>query len=361
MSTPDIPHLRLAHQQLAAPRFGSPGELVAWLGAVQAQDFPGAKWSLGARLPGSTDADIERALAERQIVRTWPQRGTLHFVAPADLRWMLALLTPRIVAGAARRFRELELDDAVFARSYDVLTSVLTGGRQLPRPDVMAAFEAAGIRTEAQRGYHILWRAAQAGLICHGPMAGKQPTFVLLDEWVPPGRELAGDEALAELAARYFRSHGPATLADFVWWAGLPVGEARRGLALVAEELATFDVDGQTYWQAADAPSVAPDMSATYLLSTFDEYLLGYTDRSAVLHPDNAHEIFPGGGMLRPTIVRGGQVVGSWQRQVKRAAVVVTARPFAPLDPGDAPALAAAAERYAAFLGLALALGVEDR
>jgi hypothetical protein len=190
-------------------------------------------------------------------------------------------------------------------------------------------------------------------------MAGKQPTFVLLDEWVPPGRSLSGDEALAELARRYFRSHGPATLADFVWWTGLPISQARRGLALVEAELATFDAAGQTYWQDADAPSVAADPATIHLLSTFDEYLLGYTDRSAVLHPDNAHEIFPGGGMLRPTIVRGGQVVGAWQRQVKREAVVVTARPFAPFDPGDAPALSAAAERYAAFHRLPLVFGME--
>jgi hypothetical protein len=356
MTHQDIARLRLHNQQLAATRFHAPTEVVAWLGMVQAQDYPGAKWALGLRLPGATDADIERGQAERAIVRTWPARGTLHFVAPEDVRWMLRLLAPRIVARAAGRFRQLELTDAVFARGFELLAGALHGGRQLTRKDVFAVLEGAGIQTAGQRGIHILWRAAQEELICFGPMAGKQPTFVLLDEWVAPDRAWDPDEALAEVTRRYFRSHGPATVQDFVWWSGLPVGEARRGLGLVAPALELIVVAGTTYWLFADQPASTANLGDTHLLPSFDEYIVGYKDRGAALDPVHAARIMPGGGMLSRTLVADGRVIGTWQRELKKDTVVVTARTFESPSTAEERAIERAAERYARFHGLGLSL-----
>lgn len=196
--------------------------MVAFFGAVHAQDYRGALWGVGQRVAGATEADVERALAERSIVRTWPMRGTLHFVAPDDVRWMLRLLAPRAIARAAGRHRQLGLDAATFAQSRDRLTAVLAGGNQLTRDAIYAELDRSGISTAGQRGIHILAQLAMEGVICFGARRSKQQTFALLDEWVPSSRMLEGDEALAELAARYFASHGPATLADFAWWSGLP-------------------------------------------------------------------------------------------------------------------------------------------
>lgn len=206
-----IPDRRLHNQRIAGAGFKRPGEVVAWMGAVQAQDYLGALWALGLRMKTASEQVIEQAIADRTVVRTWPMRGTLHFVAPEDVRWMLALLTPRVIAGRRARYRQLELDQKAFDRSGDVLTRALEGGRQLTRGALFKTLNSAGIATSGQRGIHILARLAQDGLLCFAAREGKQQTFALLEEWVPPARMLDRDEALAELAGRYFTSHGPAT------------------------------------------------------------------------------------------------------------------------------------------------------
>jgi Winged helix DNA-binding domain len=310
-------------------------------------------------LPNATEADVERALAARTIVRTWPMRGTLHFVAAADVRWILELLTPRIVAGSAGRNKQLELDDAVFARSRDAFINALQGGRQLSRQAMYAVLEAAQISTAGQRGLHILWRLAQDQLICFGARAGKQQTFALLDEWVPAARSLERDEALAELAERYFTGHGPATLEDFVWWSGLKIADARAGLAMAASRLAQDIVDTRVYWMAQDVPAVRSVSPNAFLLPGFDEFLLGYRDRSAALDPRDAQKVHPGGnGMFSPTIVLYGRVAGTWKRTLKRDAVAIEASPFSPLSKADKQKLATVVESYGNFLDMAVSFDI---
>ena len=212
MNTADIARLRLYNQQIVSTRLKKPEEVAAWLGGMQGQDYAGCKWSFGLRLPDATDADIEQAIACRTIIRTWPMRGTLHFVAAADVRWMLDLLAPRNIAGSARRHKQLELDEATFSRCRDIFIKALHGGRQLTRDDLYKLLEDAGISMNSQRGYHILWRSALDGIICFSAQRGRQQTFALLDEWAPGAVKLPRGEALAELAKRYFNSRGPATL-----------------------------------------------------------------------------------------------------------------------------------------------------
>lgn len=352
----NIAHLRLVNQRIVAPPFTQAEGVVAWLGAMQGQDYSGTLWAVGLRMNHATEQHVEQALADRRIVRTWPMRGTLHFVAAQDVRWLLQLLTARVIAQTAGRYRQLELDEATFAASKKVFVSALEGGKQLTRDEVYQHLEQAGIATTGQRGYHMLVRAAQDGLICFGAPSGNQQTFTLLDEWIPSTKPLTREEALAELARRYFTSHGPATLPDLMRWAGITTAEAKIGLNAVEKELIQATLDGLVYWMSPETADTQINPADLYLLPGFDEYILGYGNRDAVLDPAHAQAICPGGnGVFSPTIVINGRVVGTWKRVLKKDRVLITPDPFYPLTKCESEAFVVAAERYAAFLGLSVA------
>ncbi|TBN57001.1 winged helix DNA-binding domain-containing protein [Glaciihabitans arcticus] len=302
--------LRLTAQWIGAPQEGaSAADVIRHMTAMQAQDFAGAKWSVGLRAPGLTDADVEQALANAEIVRSWPMRGTLHLVAPEDLGWMLQLTTPRLIRGARLRREQLGLAEADIERARDVARQALSGGRVLTRDAIHNLWNEHGIETTGQRGYHLLWSLSQTGTLVFGPVQGKVQTFVLLDEWVTQPKRLEGDEALGEWAARYFASHGPATVRDFAWWASLTLGEARRGVAVAKPR--ELEVDGTTYYLAEHLEPTR----GTFLLPGFDEYLLGYQDRSAPLAAEHAPAVVPGNnGIFQPTIVKNGEIVGLWKK-----------------------------------------------
>lgn len=347
---------RLLNQRIAGERLSAPADAVRWMGAMQAQDYRQALWAIGSRTTGATAADVEAAIAARTIVQTWPMRGTLHFVAAEDAQWMLALLAPRSLAAARSRQRQLELDAETLARCERLVRQALQGGASLTRSGIMRLVEEARISTTGQRGYHILWYLAQTGVICLGPLHGKEQTFVLFDEWVLAPRLLARDEALAELAGRYFASHGPATVDDFAHWAGLTLGDARAGHEAARSGLLSERRGAKDYWSAADAPGRGPhDTSDVYLLAGFEEYLLGYKDRGDVLAAEHASKVVPGGnGIFFPIIVVDGQVAGTWKRELTKSGVAITLSPFTPLDVSTRQ-LTAAAQRYGDFLGLPLA------
>jgi hypothetical protein len=333
----------------------SAADVVAALGAVQAQDYPASLWAIGLRVPGATEATVEQAVAARAIVRTWPMRGTLHFVTAEDARWMLRLMTPRILRGAHARFSALGLDEATFKTSRRVAVKELEGGRRLARPDLYARFEAMKISTRDQRGIHIIGRLAQEGLLCFAGRDGKQPTFALLDEWVPEPRELTRDESLVEIARRYFIGHGPATLRDFVWWTGLAVAEARQGLELARPDLEAVTVAGVEHWLAPGGLDAAesegdPGASGFHLLAAFDEYLVSYRDRDPLLEPQHQPRVWAG-GMFYPPIVDRGRVLGVWKREFKKAGVAVTPTLFGELPKTKYGALRRAVKRYGEFVG----------
>jgi hypothetical protein len=340
---------RLYHQRISHPRFKHAGEVAAWFGAMQGQDYLGTKWAFGLRLPGSTDADIEQAIIDRKVIRAWVLRGTLHYVAPADIHWLLDLLAPRQIAGNARRYKELELDDSTLTHSTDLIAVLLRDGAQLTRDEIFTYLNDKGISTAGQRGVFMLQRAALEKLIYQGALRRNVTTFLALD----PGKTLPKDEALAELARRYFTSHAPATLADFATWAGLPIGEARAGLADAKSVLVEEMVEGQSYWLPRDETPEQPP-SPLYLLPGFDEYVLGYKDRTAVLDPTYNNNICPGGnGMFSPTIVSEGRIIGTWKRALKKKTVEIVPDLFPPHAASfDLDHFTAAAEGYAAFLTL---------
>lgn len=351
MTSMDIARLRLHNQYISRATFEKPAEVVAWLGAVQAQDYLGALWAIGLRLRRAAEAEIESALASKKIIRTWPMRRTLHFVAAEDVRWMLKLLTPRIVAASALRSQRVGLDEATFARSKELFTRALEGGRQLTRSAMYEVLERANIPTTNYRGLHILCRLAQEGTLCFGAREGKQQTFALLDECVPGARTLEHEEALAELARRYFTSHGPATLQDFVWWSGLRTTEARAALEMVQSQFIQETIGGQTYWLSAFLPGAKDAPPTAYLLPPFDEYMVAYRDRSAVLNPLYTKRVNTGNGVFSPVIVLDGQVAGTWKRTLKKNSVVIATSYFKKVNKAETRAVAAAAARYGEFLG----------
>jgi hypothetical protein len=353
VSPREIAHWRLSRQQIVASHCTCPGEVVATLGAMQAQDYLGALWAIGTRLPDATEVSVEAAIAARSVVRSWPMRGTLHFVAPVDLRWMLELCSPRIIAGSAARARELELDAKVFTKCEKIFVHALQGGQPLTREAMMALLEKRKIPTTGQRGYHILWRLAQEGVLVFGPRSGKSQTFALLEEWIPPAQRWGREAALAELARRYFTSHGPATAADFSWWSGLKITDARAGLDSVALELRHEKVDAAEYWISLDAEPPGLDSASVQLLPGFDEYLLGYKDRSAVLSVEHMQKIVPGSnGMFAATVVIDGRIAGTWKRTLAKRGVTVAVEPFRRFKGAETTQLYLAVQRYGKFLGL---------
>ncbi|HTP13556.1 MAG TPA: winged helix DNA-binding domain-containing protein [Bacteroidota bacterium] len=315
------------------------------MGAVQAQDYQAALWGVALRTADATEGTVERSIARGNIVRTWPMRGTLHVVAPTDVRWMLKYLNPRVEGRATSRHRQLGLDEKTFSRARTILARSLAGGKRLRRDDLYALLERHQVSCKGQRGIHILNRLAREGLICFGPREGKQHTFVLLDEWVPTVPMMSRDESLAELAFRYFRSHGPATVRDFAWWTGLALTEARAALEDIRRKLVSVLNAGETYWMTEDGPASRRTTSAAFFLPAFDEFLVGYTDRGASVDRRHARRLYPGGGILHPTIVIDGRIVGTWRRSVSEVGISVRTLPFA--SPGRAArrAIALAAQR----------------
>jgi hypothetical protein len=358
MTNLNIAHQRLLNQHLAAAVFEKPEQVVQWLGAVQSQDYAGAKWALGLRLQGATDDDIERAFTDGSILRTHLMRPTWHFVTPADIRWMLALTAPRVNAASAHYFRKLDLDRTVFTRSSAALVKALKGGKQLTREELRGVLERAGIAADSgMRLGYIMMRAELDGIVCSGARRGKQFTYALLEERVPQAKALQRDEALFELTKRYFRTRGPATVRDFAWWSGLTMVDTKRGIELAQSELVNEEAGGQTYWLAASVPSPRGASHTAHLLPNYDEYFIGFKDRSAILDVVTASKLDERSNALSAhIIVLDGQVVGGWKRTLKKNAVVVELNLLAHLGKAEQRAVALAAQKYGAFLELPVEL-----
>ncbi len=302
-------------------------------------------------MPGATESDVEDALAAGTVLRTWPMRGTIHLIHPANAHWMLDLTGRRALNGVQARWDYLGLDKPTVQRAAEVLGQSLRG-RRMTRSQCLTTLHEAGIDTEGQRAYHLLWYAAQIGVTCIGPNEGNEQTFVLLDDWAKYPRTPSRDEALALLARMYFRSHGPASRADFQRWTGLTATDSKHAIA--GADLSAVSLDGQELWTV---PGEAPDPPEMLLLPGFDEFMLGYKDRSLFLQSDHLPRVVPGmNGVFRPTVVERGQVIGTWQRRLMAKSVRLTVSGFDPLTSAQRAAVAAPAEKYAAYSGTELDL-----
>ncbi|MCZ3387415.1 MAG: winged helix DNA-binding domain-containing protein [Actinomycetia bacterium] len=368
LTASDALALRMASLQLAAsdavPVPDGVAGIVQWFGALQGQDLASLQWSLGLRLPGSTLADIEAALEAGEVLRTWPMRGTIHLVPAQDARWMLRVLGVKPLAGAAKRREYLGLSERDADRAVDLLGSALAGGGRLTRAECIDVLVAGGVDGAGQRGYHLLWYASQHGVTCIAPSVKGEQTFVLLDDWAPAPRDLSREEALSTIALRFFRSHGPATRKDFAGWTGLTVGDVKAGIAGCGDELVAVRVEGVEMVMAASLADVLPGSSGVaaaavvpewLALPGFDEYLLGFKDRSLVVDAAGMAAVIPGrNGVFRSTLGRDGRVVGTWKRVVGAKVVTVDVAPLLRLTMGEQRRAEEAWRPYAAFLGRSL-------
>lgn len=353
ISPQELLQLRMRNLLLSSRKGTDAADVVRQLGALQAQDYASALWALGLRTPASAIGDIEEAVRTASILRTWPMRGTLHFIPAEDAAWMLPLLTPRVLRAMEQRQKNIGLCASDFERAARLFQKALGGGRRLTRSALVRLLEAEGLPSAAPCVYHLLCRLSQEGLLCFAPPEGREPVFALLDEWVPNGRQLARPAALAELARRYFRSHGPATLHDFAWWSGLVMKDCRHALAEAGDELVGVSSAGIRYWTQPQAPDNVPAPPAAQLLPAFDEHLLGYKERQAQISPEHARLVVPGGnGIFRPTILINGRVAGTWKARRTSTGCKVELAPFAPIPAKVRQSLHAAIAHYADFLGL---------
>lgn len=356
MKLSDVARLRLANQRLTGSGLAGPAEVVRWFGAIQSQDLPASLYAIGLRMPQATQAIVETALSNGSIVRSWPMRRTLHCMAAEDVRWMVRMLAPRGMARMKTYHRAMHITDNDLARCGRVIESALAGNRQLTRAELYAQLNAEGVPTNTpeapNRGLHLLIHWAQAGLICLAAKRGKQPTFALVSDWTPPGRDFSGDAAFVELAVIYFRAHAPATVQDFSWWSGLTMAEARRALHLAGDLLRTVAIEGVDYWLTRDQPAPRSGPLPLLLLPAFDEYTVAYADRSVAADPSQLRSLGHG---LAPNIVIDGRIAGTWKRTLlPRGALQVTPSPLRELARKEEMNLIRATERYAKFLELPL-------
>lgn len=327
---------------------GAALEVARRLGALQAQDYASGAWSLGVR-SGLTLEQVEQAVVDREVVRTWPMRGTIHWVPAEDARWMCELFAAPRSTSLATRFAQLGMTDGDVELAGRLFEEHLR--EPMSRPDVATLLVQHGIDPTGQRSYHLIGYHCMTGLICQGPLIGKQPSFVLIDAWVPHSRKPSREEALATMAERYVRSHGPVTERDLAGWLLKPLAFAREALALVEDRIAREELDGHVWLTHAEARPVPDGPGGVHLLPQWDELLLGYKSRDVTLPSEQFAKVVPGRNMVfKPTLVIDGEVAGTWRREQRRTHVRVEVQPFTELSARRWREVDRAAAAYAAFL-----------
>lgn len=351
-TTATIAAARLGAQRLIRKPFETAVEAVRSMAAVQSQDYAGAKWALGQRVVGATDAAIDRLYDQGAILRTHVLRPTWHFVLPEDIRWLLDLTGPKVLTSVGGRHRQLGIDRGVITRARLAFENGLSGGRSLTREELGEVLLSARIPSDGQRLPHLIMAAELEGQVVSGPRRGRLMTYALLDERAPNARVLEPMEALRELTRRYFCSHGPAQLQDLAWWSGLTQADARRGVELAGAGLAKRSIDGTDYWFDPELEWRPAGRVAVHLLPNFDEYTVGYRDRSAMLHADYPFrpELFAFSSILSNVVTAGGQLRAAWRRTASGPGLRVEVQPLAPLDPVERAGVEQACRRFSRFL-----------
>jgi hypothetical protein len=347
----NIARLRLRSQRLLSEKFDHPADVVSWFGGVQAQDFPFARWGIGLRMNDPRDTKVRQAFDDGEIIRTHALRPTWHFVARDDFRWIMDLTSARVHAMNAGVYRQHELDDVAFRKTRKLIIKALEGGNYLTRTELAAALAAKGTPAAGQRMAYIAMRAELDSLICSGPLRGKNHTYALVDERIPPAVKLDPDESLMKLASRYFSSHGPATPHDFAWWSALTVAAARRGLEMLGKRVESFQLDGKTYWMSAGLEPAKFRSPVAHFLPNYDEHVVAYRDHNPSLDPRTPNALYGWGtGMTSHVVIRDGLVIGGWRRRIDGDRAIAPLNIPIKLNKQDTSAVKRAAAAYATFM-----------
>ncbi len=345
-----IENIRMLSQQLASPNFEHPKALVSWMGAIQAQDYPMSKWAVGSRLQSGSLQTVDETLKRGEILRTHVLRPTWHLVAAEDIRWMLKLSAQRIKLAyvSSAKGHQLDISEKQYGQFNDLVVRMLEGNKSLTKQEIEAEVNQRGIKTVEPLIRRLLGNSEIEGVICSGVDKGGKPTYALLDERAPQVAGIHREEALARLASRYFRSHSPAKLADFAWWSGLSLTEAKQAIGLIQSELIT-DSDNlfvhESYKEAATLQT-----NILHLLPSFDEYLISYKDRTAVLDLEYHPKAFNRFGTFYPVILHNGKIVGNWKKTVKKGQVAIETSFFDPKHGISRELIEKAKNRYKSFI-----------
>jgi hypothetical protein len=350
MTANEIPAMRLMAQAIGTNRFKTPQQVVSWMGAMQAQDFNMAKWAIGIRIAAGTEHAVDAALSSGKIIRTHVLRPTWHFVAPADIHWMLELSRSRILAQVKTRHKQLGLTAALLNKAKTLLEKSLSNKNHLTRDEVITLLNKSKIPTNDSRASHILFAAELDGLICSGKSKNKKLTYALLNERVPSPKLISHDEALAKLAVKYFSSHGPATIADFSWWSGLSLTEAKKAAEMCRKEFTVEKIESSEYWYSPNIASAHYTQSPV-LLPAFDEFIISYKDRSAVIPQNISKKIISNNGIFWPVILLDGKIAGLWSRVNGNKEILIKTEFFGKLPAKSASLLKEALETYSHFAG----------
>lgn len=333
MNLNDIALLRLRSQKLATSGINSAEEVIDWMGALQAQDFAMSKWATGMRMNETSLKIVESAIDEAKIIRTHVLRPTWHLVSSDDIYWMLELTGPRIRSALQSNDRKLELTESDFSKSNRLLEHLLRDHNHLTREEIDLHMNHAGIGTQANRLYHLLCRAEICKIICNGRSVGSTITYALLQERVHSATSLTREEGLAKLAKKYFRSHGPATLQDFIWWSGLTTQDAKRALHSIHRQLGLIKLEGQEFWYSEDSEAIAVPANLILALPAYDEFIISYKSRFAAVALESQSKAISSNGIFRPVIVFNGQVIGIWRRATKKGRMEIYCNLFVPASP----------------------------
>ncbi|MDF1549056.1 MAG: winged helix DNA-binding domain-containing protein [Bacteroidales bacterium] len=323
MTLTDISNARLSSQHLTSSKFKTVKELVAWMGAMQAQDYSMVKWAIGSRLPGTAEKIIDEAIKKGEIIRAHLMRPTWHIVSADDIYWMLELTAPQIRSATRSRHKDLELTQSILNKTNRIIEKALEGGNHLTRNELNSLFEKAKITLDNNRSAHIMLSAELDGIVCSGATKDNKPSYALLSERVKKTKSYTREEALRKLALKYFSSHGPATLHDFIWWSGLPVKEARMALELVKSEFISEKIENETYWLNNSFSMSNIKKKHAFLLPAYDEFIISYKNRTASLPFQDQCKAVSNNGIFRPVVVVNGQVIGIWKRTIKNEKVLI--------------------------------------
>jgi Winged helix DNA-binding domain len=352
MNLPDISNIRLACQKISGAKLNSPKEIVGWMGAMQAQDYKMAKWAIGIRSTSCTEKSIDAAIDSGEIIRTHILRPTWHFVSADDIYWMLELTAPRIKAFMKSSNKLLGLTDDILKKSNTVIKKALKGQHHLTRTEILKELNKHKIATDINRSSHILINAELDGIICSGATKNNQTTYALLNERVVQKNKITKEQALGKLVVKYFESHCPATLADFIWWSGLSVNDAKHAFEIISSDFISEQVGEHTYWFPNSFSLPENDKkSSAYLLPAYDEFLISYKNRTAAIVAEHHPKAFSNNGIFWPTIVINGQVKGTWKRTIKKNKIILETKFFERPGKNTASAMKKASEKFNYFLG----------
>jgi hypothetical protein len=349
MKISDTPNIRMINQHISGNKLDTPKDLLSQMGAIQAQDYAMSKWAIGLRIKNATEQQLNQAIDEGEILRTHLLRPTWHFVAAEDLNWIRKLTAPAIKASMKTRNRELELSNEVFKKSHKVIKAALKGSNTLTREELTFLLNKANIRTDNNRASHIFMEAELDGIICSGRTKGNKLTYALIGDRVRKSISISNDEAIKKLAHIYFASRGPAELDDFAWWSGLTKSIIKNALALSDTDTSRHKLD--SLWSKHSPSQTDTPKNSVYLLPAFDEYMISYKDRSAIILFVDHRKTISSNGIFHPLIVENGIIIGVWKRTIRKDKILVEAETFKPLNKKIKEYIEIEAIRYGNFLG----------